>query len=253
MRLTRFFTIVVLIELSIKVVVGQALKPREDKPLKPIPINIAEAIIEPFWAPGLSGFDQWTISPGQDWGLSIKQNWDAVFFEWVSKPAKGPALRMTRDFNVDCSDYDRLLVRLTGPKQSTLTIKAMTDLGERVYTSEPETRNATEHSLDLRGVGIIKKLTLEIEAHAEGPGAGWFSWIGLQNTEQMNRYMMLWDYSRIQWDKHIKKANEISHFEPRYGIFLNAEELVELRRQHEQAIKDNGQSHYSQQAAEAHN
>ena len=252
MRLMRLFVYVVLIELSVDVVAGQMPKLRDDKPVfKPIPINVAEAIIEPFWAPGLSGFDQWTVSPGRDCGLSIQQNWDTVFFEWVTKPANGPALRMYRDFNVDCSDYDRLLVRLSASKQSTLTITAMTNLGERVYTSEPESRNATEHSLDLRGAGIIKRLTLQIEAHAEGPGAGWLSWIGLQNTEQMNRYMALWDYSQIRWDKHIKKANEISRFEPRYGIFLNTDELAELRRQHQQAVRKNGPSRYSQQAAEA--
>jgi hypothetical protein len=250
----RYIFYVVLIGLSIDAFAGQAQKNNKDNPVyKPIPINTAEAIVEPFWAPGLSGFDQWTISPGHDWGLEVKQNWAAVDFEWVSKPAKGPVLRMYRDFNVDCTDYDRLLVCLTGPRQSILKITALTDLGERVYTSEPESRNVTEHSLDLRGAKLIKRLTLEIEAGADGPGAGWFSWIGLQNTEQMKRYLTIWDYSQIRWDKHIKSANQISLFKPRYGIFLNTVELVELRRQHQQAIKENGQSRYSQQAAEAHN
>jgi hypothetical protein len=253
MRLMRCFLYVVLIALSGDVAAGQGLQPREDNAVfKPIPINVAEAIIEPFWSPGLSGFDQWTVSPGRDWGLSIKQNWSAVDFEWASKPVKVPALRMYRDFNVDCTGYDRLLVRLTSPKQSIFKITALTDLGERVYMSEPETQKVTEHSLDLRGAKRIKRLTLEIEAGADGPGAGWFSWIGLQNTEQMKRYMALWDYSQIRWDKHIKPANQISQFEPRYGIFLTADELAELRRQHQQAVKESGQSRYSQQAAQAH-
>jgi hypothetical protein len=253
MRLAISFFYVVLIGFSVDGFAGQALKLHEDNPVyKPIPINVAEAIIEPFWAPGLSGFDQWTVSPGHDWGLSIKQNWNAVVFEWASKPTKGPALRMYRNFNVDCSDYDRLLVRMTGPKKSILKITAVTNLGERDYTSEPESRNATEHNLDLRGAGLIKKLILEVKADADGAGAGWFSWIGLQNTEQLNQYMAPWDYSQIQWDKHIKEANRISLFKPRYGIFLNAVELAELRREHQQTIKENGQSRYTQQAAAAH-
>ncbi|MEJ2701407.1 MAG: hypothetical protein P8Z79_03090, partial [Sedimentisphaerales bacterium] len=101
MRLMRYFFCVVLIALSGDVAAGQGMQARDDNPVfKPIPINVAEAIIEPFWSPGLSGFDQWTVSPGRDWGLSIKQNWSAVDFEWASKPANGPALRMYRDFNV---------------------------------------------------------------------------------------------------------------------------------------------------------
>jgi len=253
MRIVRSFFYVVLIGLSVDGFADQALKLREADPVyKPIPINVAEAIIEPFWSPGLSGFDQWTVSPGLNWGLSIRQDWSAVNFEWASKPAIGPALRMSRDFDVDCTGYDRLLVRLTGPKQSILKITAITDQGERVYISEPESQNVSEHSLDLQGAKLIKRLILEIEANADGPGAGWFSWIGLQNTEQLNRYLALWDYSEIQWDKHIKDADQISLFKPRYGIFLNAGELAELRRQHQQAIKENKQSRYAQQVAAAH-
>jgi len=252
MRIVRSFFYVVLIGLSVDGLAGQALKLREDNPVyKPIPINVAEAIIEPFWSPGLSGFNQWTVSPGHSWGLSIRQDWSAVNFEWASKPAKGPALRMYRDFNIDCSGYDHLLVRLTGPKQSTLRIVAVTDLGERAYKSEPESQNVTEHSLDLRGAKLIKRLTLEIETNSEGPGAGWFRWIGLQNTEQLNRYMDLWDYSQTRWDKHIKQADQISLFKPRYGIFLNADELAKLRTEHQQAVKENRQSRYAQQAIAA--
>ena len=58
-------------------------------------------------------------------------------------------------------------------------------------------------------------------------------------------------YSKIKWDRHIKEASQISRFEPRYGIFLNEDELAELRSQHRQAIKENGQSHFTQQAIAA--
>jgi len=252
MYLLKLFFYTVFIGLSINCFASQEQKLRDDNPVcKPIPINMAEAIIEPFWAPGLSGFNQWTVGPGHEWGLTIKQNWSAVDFEWASKPAKGPALQMYRDFNVDCSNYDCLLVRMTGPKQSVLKITAVTDLGERVYASEPESQNATEHSLDLGGAGLIKKIVLEVKTEVDGPGAGWFQWIGLQNKEQLKRYMDLWDYSQIQWDKHIKPVDQISVFKPRYGIFLTADELEELREQHQQAMEENGQSRYSQQAAAA--
>ena len=95
--------------------------------LKPVPINMAEAIIEPFWVPELSGLAKWKIDSGADHGLRIVQNWSAVDFEWVSRPKTGPALRMRRDFHVDCSAYDRLLVRLAPPKGCVIRVTAQTD------------------------------------------------------------------------------------------------------------------------------
>ncbi len=252
MRFRTYIIYAILIGFGVDGQAGQTVKPQQKNTIyKPVPINVAEAIIEPFWSPGLSGLNQWTVNSGDGYGLRIKQNWDVVYFEWASKPAQGPALRMYRDFNIDCKGYDRLLVRLTAPKQSTLRITAITDLGKRVFTSEPETQNSAEHSLDLKGARLIKTLILEIEAKADGSAAGWFSWIGLQDTEQLRNYFALWDYSQIQWDKHIKEANQISRFEPRYGIFLNAGELAELRSQHQQAVKETGQSHFAQQAIAA--
>ena len=252
MRFKTYIICVILFGLCFDIHADNKLKSGREKTIyKPIPINMAEAIIEPFWSPGLSGLDQWTVTPGDDYGLSIKQNWDVAYFEWASKPAKGPALRMYRDFNVDCKGYNRLLVRLTAPKQSILQITAITDVGRSVYKSKPASENTDEHSLDLHGAKLIKTIILEIEAKADGPGAGWFSWIGLQNTEKLSDYLTLWDYSQIRWDKHIKEADHITQFEPRYGIFLNADELAELRVQHRQAVKETGQSRFSQQAIAA--
>jgi len=184
----------ILIGLGIDGHAGQTVKPQKDNTIyKPVPINIAEAIIEPFWSPGLSGLDKWTVNSGEGHGLRIKQNWDVAYFEWASRPAQGPALRMYRDFNIDCAGYDRLLVHLTAPSQSILRITAITDRGRCVFKSKPSSENTVEHSLDLQGAKLIKTIILEIEAKADGPGAGWFSWIGLQNTEQLSKYFALWD------------------------------------------------------------
>lgn len=252
MHFRKYIIYLILIGLGIDSNDGQTLKSEEEKELiKPIPINMAEGIIEPFWSPELSGLDQWVMDSGDDYGLSIKQTWASVSFEWASRPAKGPALRMHRDFNINCTGYDCLLVRAAIPKQSILRITAVTDLGKCVLKSEPASENTDEHRLDLDGAKIIKTITLEIETKAEGPGAGWFSWIGLQNTEQLSNYLALWDFSKIRWDNHIKEADQITRFEPRYGIFLNTDELAELRKQHQQAIEDKGQSQYTQQAMAA--
>ncbi len=55
--------------------------------ITPTPINCAEAIIEPFWDPQLSGLPEWIIEPGPEHGLQVRQNWCWAEFEWARKPA----------------------------------------------------------------------------------------------------------------------------------------------------------------------
>ena len=219
--------------------------------LRPVPINIAEAIVEPFWVPELSGFEKWKVDSGSDHGLRIKQNWSAVDFEWASKPKAGPALRMSRDFHVDCSGYDRLLVRLAPPKGSVIRLTANTDKGKRTFVSEPAAEKRAECALDLEGAERIDSVTLEIEAGAEGNAAGWLRWIGLQNPELLKHYFARWDFSGMRWDAYIKPGDALLRFEPRYGIFLTTAELAQRRAQHRQAVKEHGESEYTRRAVAA--
>ncbi|MHC4521199.1 MAG: heparinase II/III domain-containing protein, partial [Planctomycetota bacterium] len=219
--------------------------------LRPVPINIAEAIAEPFWVPELSGFEKWKVDSGSDHGLRIKQNWSAVDFEWASKPKAGPALRMSRDFHIDCSGYDRLLVRLAPPKGSVIRVTANTDKGGRTFISEPAAEKRAEYALDLEGAERIDSVTLEIEPGAEGNAAGWLRWIGLQNTEMLKLYFARWDFSGMQWDGYIKPDDASLRFEPRYRIFLTTAELTELRTQHRRAVEERGESEHSRRATAA--
>ncbi len=218
---------------------------------KPVPINMAEAIIEPFWAPDLSGFRKWRVDPGPDHGLRIKQNWSAVDFEWASKPKAGPALRMRRDFQVDCSGYDRLLVRAALPRGAVLHVTVQTDKGLRTLTTPGASEHRAEHALDLEGASCIHTVTLAIEARAEGHAAGWLRWIGLDSRDRLAAYLDQWDYSGQQWDAYIRDRDEVLRFEPRYGIFLNAQELATRRTQHEQAMQAQGESETSRRIAAA--
>ena len=102
--------------------------------MKPTPINMAEAIFEPFWDPQLSGLAQWTVEPGEAHGLKVRQNWCWVTFEWARKPAAGPALRMWRKFDLDCSGYDHLLISVMAPEGSILRVTALPLLGGAVQT-----------------------------------------------------------------------------------------------------------------------
>ena len=91
---------------------------QESRPAEPIRINVAEGIIEPFWDPEISTFDEWAVDDGQAHGLRVFQNWAAVDFTWADSPESGPALRMERSYPISCAGYDTLLVRLAAPKST---------------------------------------------------------------------------------------------------------------------------------------
>jgi hypothetical protein len=105
--------------------------------LKPTPINLAEAIIDPLWDPQLSELSQWTVAPGAEHGLRVYQNWCWAGFEWTHKPAHGPALRMSRRFDLDCACYDRLMISVTTPERAILRLTAQTERGEVEFVAPP--------------------------------------------------------------------------------------------------------------------
>ncbi|MBN2310382.1 MAG: hypothetical protein JXR94_15520, partial [Candidatus Hydrogenedentes bacterium] len=176
----------------------------EGAPGMVVPFNEAEAVIEWFWSPEVSQFERWRVEDGEAHGLRIWQNWGAVDYEWARRPDSGPALRMTRAFNVDCSRYDRVVIRLGASAGTIVRMIATTDAGERRSESAPVSKGCAEYALDLQGAQRLDTLTLELDAGAEGTGAGWLLCVIVQSTERLEDYARRWDYSGMQWDAHIK-------------------------------------------------
>ncbi|MCP4640854.1 MAG: hypothetical protein GY851_10490 [bacterium] len=218
----------------------------------PVPINVAEAIIEPFWDPGLSALDQWNVDDGRAHGLHVSQGWAAVDFEWAQRPNSGPALAMSRTVRVDCSDYDRFMVRIALPKQAMFEIVLATDLGERAKRFPPHEGAEEEYALDLDGAKIIESIRFTINAGAEGVGVGWFRWVGLQNTTMLAQHTRRWDYSGMMWDRYIQGNDFEPEFKPLYGIFVTNDELESMRASHEASMRDSGESTYTKTAESAH-
>jgi hypothetical protein len=240
----------VCLSISSPVVAQESASPpaAETFTVMPTPINEAEAIIEPFWEPVLSGLRFWAIQDGIKHGLQVKQTWASVEFYWSSRPETGPALSMTRAFNAGCSGYDRLLVAAVIPEGGTLRVIASTDTGNREYLSPPAPKEIVEHVLDLQGASRIVSLTLEIATAKEGPAVGWFKWIGVQNTRMLPRYLARWDFSHVKWEGYLQDETYEPQFKPLYGIFLTQDELDELRAQHQAGLDKQGKSPYTERS-----
>ena len=132
------------------------------------PVNVAEAIIEPFWDPGLSGLAEWKVQDGSTHGLKVWQNWAWAAFEWQRKPDENPALSMSREFNVDCGEYNRIIVSIMAPKNSRVRLQAETDIGTLSFEAPPAGIHKAELGLNLNGAKKLIELTLEVSSDSNG-------------------------------------------------------------------------------------
>ncbi len=216
-----------------------------------VPINEAEAILDPFWDPSLSELSQWTVEPGAAHGLNVYQNWCWVKFEWTRRPVSGPALRMSRDCGVSCGDYDRLVLSAMAPEGAVVRLQAETDRGQCRFEAPPASPKKRELVLDLDGATRLDKVTIEVEAGADGIAGGWFNWLGLRHSGQLARMLKAQTAWDARWEKHLQDESFEPDFTPAYGLFLNADELAGLRERHAALTADGSQSPFLAAAEQA--
>jgi hypothetical protein len=202
--------------------------------MKPTPINSAEVIFEAFFDETLSGLPQWRIHDGGAPGLQVGQRWAWVQYDWQRPPADpaAPALRMSRAYDVDCADYDALMLSLMAPPGARVALIAETDAGGRQALSTPFAHQKRELLLPLGGARRLRGLTIEIFADPRGtPGStcGWFNWIGLQHGVQLERHLRQLARFDERWEDYLQPDTFEPTFEPAYGLHLTGAELAAAR------------------------
>ncbi|MDQ1300519.1 MAG: hypothetical protein QG637_437, partial [Chloroflexota bacterium] len=213
--------------------------------MKPTPINMAEAIIDPLWDPQLSELPLWRVEPGIAHGLRVYQNWCFAGFEWTRRPASGSALRMTRRFAVDCTPYDRLIISVMAPANAIFRLAATTDRGELAFAASPAPAIKKEYAIDLAGATRLDDVTLEVEATEDGPANGWFNWLGLQNAALLPRQLAQFERFDAAWEAYLKPESYEPSFTPAYGILINADELAVFRAEHDAFLAQHGASPFT--------
>lgn len=195
------------------------------------PINMAEAIVEPFWDPRLSGLARWRIEPNEAAKLQVKQNWCWVAFEWNDARTSEQVLRMSRDCELDCRGYDRLILSVMAPEHAIVEVVAHTDRGDMRMRSERFADQKRELELPLQGAASIASIGIAIEAGCEGAANGWFNWIGLQNEALLSRHLAQYARFDERWEGYLQPESYEPSFRPAYGLMANVEELAAIREQ----------------------
>jgi hypothetical protein len=215
------------------------------KPSVITPVNVAEAIIDPFFEMGLSRFDEWNVKNGSEYGLDVKQTWCNVSFNWVERSRDGIQLDMSRNLNLDVSDYDKVIVSAVIPQGAKFIMKADTDKGQVSSVSvAPDHR--MEYELDLKGAKQVDRLSFEIETDKKGFQSGYFNWIGLQNSKRLEDYKAQWKkFASMDWRKHLKPEDFEPSFNPQYGLVADSRDIEKLRKNHEEYVRKFGSSPFT--------
>ncbi|MBK8857241.1 MAG: heparinase II/III family protein [Opitutaceae bacterium] len=195
-------------------------------------INSAEAIFEPFYDPQLREVTAWTFEAPGATGLSQAAGWAFYTVQWQKPAPDGLVLRMRRSYeDLDCSEYERLLVCINLPEDSVITIAAETDAGPRRRTGEPTGAKRREEWLPLDGAKRLLSLTVEIRNSRPVAGSGWLLWFGLQHTGRLKSHLAQWSNYDDRWEKYLQPADFEPSFQPTYGLLINADELAAVRRE----------------------
>ncbi|MDB6170354.1 MAG: hypothetical protein JWM88_3218 [Verrucomicrobia bacterium] len=197
------------------------------------PINAAEAVFEAFFDETLSGLPHWKVDGAAE-GLVVAQRWAWVQYDWERPPAEAdaPALRMRREFSVDCADYDSLILSMIAPPGARVALIAETDAGERRNLSAPFEAHKRELALPLDGARRLLGLAIEIHVdagRASSNACGWFNWIGLQHGPTLERYLRQFARFDDGWKDYLQPESFEPTFEPAYGLHLTSAELAEAR------------------------
>ncbi len=208
----------------------------------PIPFNVGEAVIEPFWASGFHTFAQWRVTCTPGTAARVQEQWSNVGFEWARAPASGPVFSLHRELTVDCADYDALTLSCVLPPQTHLVLIASTDAGDRRTATPAGDGTPREFALALEGARTLTRLEIECHTLTPEPMQGCFYWIGLENAAGLAAHLHRWELQRnIHWERYLAPVEDPS-FTPAYGIFLDPAQLDTLRARHAQYVQACGTS-----------
>jgi hypothetical protein len=203
--------------------------------MRVVPINEAEAIIEPFWDGGSSEHPTDKYSLLEQYRLLIPpsvrgrivQTWCSVDVH-LDKAAPGEVVAMERECDLPLGDYDVLRVFAALPRWMTMTVRACIDGVERIVLDHVPGVDTTD---EFDGPFLGSRLTwlrLEFALTEPRPGVARLEWLGLANKAAQARMEARPSPYTPDWPGALAEVAET--LQPQIGIFFSAQELEALRR-----------------------
>lgn len=197
--------------------------------IRPIPINAAEAIFEPFWNPLISSLSQWRQEADAGTGGSVGTFWFGALMQWTQGRG-GVVARMSRELDWELDGYDHLAVCLTLPSSARVHLRATVDGEDRVLLEEaPGRDNFEEYEAPVRGRRITR-LEIQVRDVGAGPGQGRLMWVGAFHQAKREAMRSAPNPFEPAIERFLVAPGVAASAAPTLGLFFDAAELTGLRQ-----------------------
>ena len=198
--------------------------------MKPISINPAESIFEPFWDPEISTLDQWHISKETAEKFSVEQTWCMVSFKWADALVKEKALSFHREYDgISVTDADKIIISAALTNGTVFNVKISDGTSEISQKFICRDDKKHEYQIDISSISNIAAINMCFGSELNSHGSGWLNWIGLADSKLLTQYLNSEKLDEDTWSKHLKPADYEPVFEPAYGLLMDTEDIRVLR------------------------
>lgn len=195
-----------------------------------VPINRAEAIIEPFWDPEISELRRYRFEADEGTGGMVRQNWCWISFQWDRCAASKCPGRITRHLDLDVSTYDRFIVQAGVPRFAGFTLTAVID-GQRQTVVRAEHGNDDFFEYEGAFTGKrLSELSLEIHNEVDGPAAVHVNWIGLADSSARSLITHRKSGYTADWPTPLARSLEGGSARDKAGAKRSFDDLFYLRK-----------------------
>jgi len=200
-----------------------------------IPINEAEAIIEPFWDGGssehpkdkMSMLDAYEVTIHGSTIGEVKQTWCSVAVQIDRAEVDKTAISMERKCDILIDGYDVFRVFASVPSWVKISVKATID-GKEQLIMDGVRGVDTYHEFDGSIYGShMTKLILEFAICENRPAKVDLSWLGLSNREKQDYLESKKSPYSPEWEGFL--ITEPKEFKPELNIFFDSDELEDIR------------------------
>jgi hypothetical protein len=189
----------------------------ESWPEEPIMISPVEGVIESFWHTGLNATRRWQTEDG-----SLSTTWDSTWFN-LATTGTSEVGSMSRQYDIDVSDYRRLRIRLRTGKAVRTSIVATVDGQQQPILSDAAgSDDAFELAGPIRGQKLTR-LTITFKADRPGKHRVQLRWIMLE-TDGPN-----WTPPEAPFEGMIVEG-PVGRFDPGLKILFGVDEMEGMRR-----------------------
>lgn len=197
--------------------------------MTPTYINEAEAVFFRFYDPIRNDLAAWTFTGSTKASAAIKQQFHGSFLFWAT--GDDPVATLSRDCNLDISDFDTLILCCSAPDTATLTIHLVVD-GKRVTAVDRAgfANQSEEIEAPVNG-RVLQRVEIVMTDGGSVPTMAGFYWLGFAHAarrremeQRRARYQ-----SREMWSDLVLPPGEAVTLAPRLGLLFDGDQLPALR------------------------